>query len=453
MLDTRPTRGNDGAPLALHGKNVVLFLQGGGALGAYQVGAFRALAEACRRERTSIGWVAGISIGAVNAAIIAAPRNGDPSTELESLWNELLSPRVPPYDVTATWESLPSAMRSGWLAPLMPKYANWAWEAFNPRGQRHFFGSRVLSPAYNPWFRQWFGPLTPEELAFYDTAELRKTLDRHVDWAAIGREGAVRLSLGATRVYDGEVTFFDSFGLHDAEARATPISADHVLASAALPPAFPAISIAGEFYWDGGVASNTPITVLADELTSGAVTDTIVFLVDLWDRKGPVPNSMDAVTWRQKSIAYGSRKEAAVEVVNAHQHDVDARTVPPVRLEVVQVMFETPRDATDPQFAFADADFTQQTYARMVRLGFDDMHYALEHPHRVPGVGGDDAILYRHGTHGKHRETDGKYAAARERKARRMREFRATADAVHDDFSVREGDVAHSLEARDVRRP
>jgi len=136
-----------------------------------------------------------------------------------------------------------------------------------------------------------------------------------------------------------------------------------------------------------------------------------VFLIDLWDRKGAIPRSLDEVLWRQKCIQYGSRKEAAVCVVNAYEKKAERHRIPPSKLEVCQVMFERPRDDSTAQFCFADADFSRTTYKEMAKIGYGDMQRAIEHPYCVPKVGGKHAILYRHGTHGKHRETDKKYAA------------------------------------------
>jgi NTE family protein len=398
-------------PLELDGKRVVLFLQGGGALGAYQVGAYKALEAACQQAKNKVEWVGGISIGAVNAAVIAGPMGGDAAKELEQLWDEILSPSFPPSDYNGLWQSLPPFLRAGWLASLIPKYSDWTWTAFNPFGQPNFFGSRVLNPLQNPWFQEWTGPLAARELAFYDTELLRKTLDKHVNWESINQAGATRLSLGAARVRDGEVVFFNSFTSkkHQDWPRG-PITADHVLASGALPPAFPGICIGPELYYDGGVSSNTPIEALAQELKPDHGRDTIVFLIDLWDRKGAIPRTLDEVLWRQKCIQYGSRKEAAVSVVNAYEK-AEKHKISPSKLKVCQVMFERPRDDSTAQFCFADADFSRTTYKEMVKIGHRDMRRAIEYPYRVLGVGGDYGILYRHGTHGKHRDTDKKYAA------------------------------------------
>jgi len=423
---------NNDSSVDLKDKRVVLFLQGGGALGAYQVGAHKALEEACHRVDNEIEWVAGISIGAVNAAVIAGPMGGDPAKELEQLWDEILSPSFPPFDYNGLWQNLPPFLRFGWLESLVPKYADWTWTAFNPFGQRNFFGSHVLNPLQNPWFLEWTRPLAARELAFYDTELLRRTLDKHVNWEAINRAGATRLSLGAARVRDGEVVFFDSFGSNNRDWPHGPIRVDHVLASGALPPGFPGIWIGPELYYDGGVSSNTPIEALAEDLTAKFTRNTILFLIDLWDRKGAIPRTLDEVLWRQKCIQYGSRKEAAVTVVNKYQSEaeeqIDKQQAPPKTLEVCQVMFERPPHDRTAQFSFADADFSRTTYKEMVKIGHRDMQHAIQHPYRVPevprrrtGVHKDYAVLYRHGTYGKHRETDEKYAAMGERKQQRLR--------------------------------
>ncbi len=412
---------NEGGPaLELNGKRLVLLLQGGGALGAYQVGAFTALEAACRRARTRVEWVGGVSIGAINAAVIAAPTSGDAVAELASLWDAILSPPVPPFDFTSLWLSVPPFLRSGPLAQLVPKYANWMWTAYNPAGQPNFFSSRVLNPLANPWILQWIRALTPAELAFYDTERLRKLLDEHVAWETVNRIGRMRLSLGATRVSDGEVVYFNSFESQNPAWGRKIIGADHVRASGALPPAFPGIEIDAELYWDGGLSSNTPIEALYEDLTADAARNTLVFLIDLWDRKAAIPRSLDDVVWRQKSIQYSSRKNAAVAVVDAHELAVEAHRIPPTRLEVCQVMLEQPRGDANPQFAFADADFSRTTHERLVKLGQDDMQRAIASPHRVAGVGGEYAALYRFGTYGKHLASDGKYAAMSDRRRRRF---------------------------------
>jgi hypothetical protein len=193
----------------------------------------------------------------------------------------------------------------------------------------------------------------------------------------------------------------------------------HVLASGALPPAFPPIRIKDPgiddlvaeedaMYWDGGVSTNTPIEWLTRDMLPkhGGGEPTIVFLIDLWDRKGRIPTSMDEVCWRQKSIQYGSRKDAAARAVREQQlRHLAWRATYTGRLEVYQVMCEC-ADAAGSQFAFADADFSRQTFEQMVRHGEEDLRVALRSPTEVQvdlGFQHHGAVLYQYGTHHKHR--------------------------------------------------
>jgi NTE family protein len=426
MATNKGFRGLSNGSISLANKRVVLLLQGGGALGAYQVGAYKALAEACKEMGSRIDWVGGISIGAINAAVIAGPRCGDAVEELDKLWNDILSPDYPPYDYTGLWQFDSSFFPKVWLERLEPKYLDWMCAAYNPFGQRNFFTSRVMNPLLNPWYLQWSRPLAPNELAFYSTEPLRDTLDRHVDWEKIDRWDSttpkgMRLSLGATRVIDGEVVFFNSFDSvkpREVWPGRQKIVSNHVMASGALPPAFPPVQVGEDWYWDGGVSSNTPIEELREDLTDYTEKEeakhTIVFLIDLWDRKGPIPRSLDEVVWRQKSIQYGSRKKAAETVVTMHQLST-AQQTQPTHLEVCQVMYELPPGDKNPQFAFSDADFSRTTFEKMRGLGYTDMKTAIKHPKPVPGVGGNYAVLYRHGTYEKHVATDQNDAAAQQR--------------------------------------
>jgi NTE family protein len=384
--------------LRLENKRIILLLQGGGALGAYQAGAFEALARECAIAETKIDWVAGISIGAINSAVIAAPKSGDAVHELELLWDEILAPECPPFDYTGLMQAWYPLLWQPWLAALEPKYLDWTWMALNIRGQANFFSSRVLDPFRNPWVQQWFRKLDRNELAFYGTERLAETLDRHVNWNALDGKNT-RLSLGATRVCDGEVEFFHSW------ERA--LNAQHVRASGALTPAFPPIQIGKEWYMDGGASNNTPIELLAEQLLDSN-KNTLVFLIDLWDRKNDVlPESFEDLLWRQKSIQYGSRKKAAELVVERYEHlgEKGKLRKPSARLEVCQVMLEHRDDK--PQFSLADADFSRSTFRELRAQGFKDMSEAIHHPERVKTdwlgepLGDTYATLYRHGSEGK----------------------------------------------------
>jgi len=223
--------------LSLNNKRVALFLQGGGALGAYQVGAFTALAEACKNVHNTVSWVGGISIGAVNSAVIAGAKSRDPVAELKQVWNEILNQ---PADFISLWKLLPPYFKFSRLSSLIPKYADFLCTAFNPLGKPHFWTSRLYNPWEDPLILQWLRPLKASELSFYDTEPLRQMLNKHVDFDSINGKNGPWLSLGATRVIDGELVFFNSF--------IEPISAQHVLASGALPPGFPGITVDGEVY-------------------------------------------------------------------------------------------------------------------------------------------------------------------------------------------------------------
>ncbi|MFY9780615.1 MAG: patatin-like phospholipase family protein [Candidatus Baltobacteraceae bacterium] len=385
--------------LDVGGKRVVLLLQGGGALGAYQVGAFQALSAIC----TKIDWVAGISIGALNAAVIAGNTPEEAPRKLERLWHDLAQP---PYDawLLPFW---PFLSRRG-LSPLVPKYLDWALSAV-PFGQPNFFTSRVLSPR-NPWLLQWFGPREPRELGFYSPEPLRETLTdprrAYVDWDRINRDGeGTRLSLGATNVDDGEFTFFNSFEPKTKLAGRQTLSVDHVLAAGALPPAFAPYRIEGtngtpsRYYWDGGLVSNTPLLELGDELRS---EDTIVFDIQLWDRKHYQPlHTLDEAIWRERSITFASRKKQAEELVRKHQAEVDAGYLA-TRLEIVQIMYE--ENPTEPAFWAGDADFSLKSYRERFERGKLDMESAFEESHVA--FAGSAARLYRRGSYLKHLATD-----------------------------------------------
>lgn len=267
--------------LSLPYDQTVLVLQGGGALGSYQAGAYQVLHE----NGVDPDWIAGISIGAINAAIIAGNAPKDRVAHLRAFWDELSSD-IPGGDILANtllgraFAGDPSAAGvrqvSGFLSLMT--------------GVRGFF---------RPWFMlPWFNrPGTPEATSFYDTRPLRETLLRHVDFERINR-GPMRLSLGAVKVRNGNFAYFDT------QEVGRVIGPEHVMASAALPPGFPAVEIDGEAYWDGGLVSNTPLSYVLD---SGVAKDTLVFQVDLFSAEGPVPITMDEVQERIKDITYSSR--------------------------------------------------------------------------------------------------------------------------------------------------
>ena len=263
-------------------ERIALALQGGGALGAYQGGVYQALAEADLYP----DWVAGISIGAINAAIIAG---NPPASRVDRLWEfwELIScPQMP-------WlgRNRPdvSPLLKGDLARSVLNH----WSAASALwwGATGFFTPRALSP--------WLCPDgSMEATSYYDTRQLKQTLERLIDFDRVN-DGPMRLSVGAVNVRTGDFVYFDN--------TTHRIGPKHIMASGALPPGFPAVEIDGEHYWDGGLVSNTPLGWMVD---AGPAKDTLVFQVDLWSARGQFPRSMTRVATRQKEIQYSSRTRA-----------------------------------------------------------------------------------------------------------------------------------------------
>ncbi|MGL5009134.1 MAG: patatin-like phospholipase family protein [Paracoccaceae bacterium] len=249
---------------------VALVLQGGGALGAYQAGVFEALHEA----GIQANFLSGVSIGAINAAIIAGNRPGDQLDRLRDFWETVTSRKVwafnPEGDVFRRMRNQQSAMMTMMMG--LPGF-------FTPR-------------SVNPWFN--IAGATGAT-SFYDTDGLRQTLNRLVNWDMIN-SGERRLSVGAVNVATGNFCYFDT-----ARER---LDARHIMASGALPPAFAPVEIEGEFYWDGGIVSNTPLQYLLEQED---LSDTLAFQVDLFSARGILPRDMGEVMSRHKDIMYSSR--------------------------------------------------------------------------------------------------------------------------------------------------
>ncbi|TSD84266.1 patatin-like phospholipase family protein [Mycobacterium sp. KBS0706] len=260
---------------------VALVLQGGGALGAYQAGVYEGLHEA-GIEPT---WLAGISIGALNTAIIAGSPEAQRVDRLREFWETICAAPVEWPASEGLAEALPFAfdMRSVHNAAA-------AMRALF-QGQPGFFKPRFPPPYLSPFAGDG-------ATSFYDTSPLRDTLLRLVDFDRLN-SGDIRVSVGAVNVRSGNFTYFDT-----AERKLGP---EHFMASGALPPGFPAIEIDGEFYWDGGVVSNTPLSYV---LSTEPRRDTLTFQVDLWSAKGRLPDDLMEVSSRQKDIQYSSRTRA-----------------------------------------------------------------------------------------------------------------------------------------------
>ena len=260
---------------------VALVLQGGGALGAYQAGVYEALAEAGIHPN----WLAGISIGAINCALIAGNPPEARVDRLREFWEGITTN---PSNSWCEWTN--AAKGDAARLWLNQWHAGLALLAGTPG----FFAPRYLPP--------WLYPSgTANATSLFDTRGLRATLERLVDFDRLNN-GAVRLSVGAVNVRSGNFVYFDT--------QTRRIGPEHIMASGALPPGFPAIEIAGEHYWDGGLVSNTPLQWIVE---SQPRLDTLAFQVDLWSASGELPRSLAEVSTRQKEIQYSSRTRAGTD--------------------------------------------------------------------------------------------------------------------------------------------
>ncbi len=247
---------------------VVLVFQGGGALGAYQAGVYQALEEAGIEP----DWIIGTSIGAINASLIAGNTRENRVKNLQEFWRRMADKSV--------WNS-------GFLLQHLSQALSY-WKTL----------SSGIPSFFDPNPRAFFGPhiqLGAEHAGFYSTAPLEETLRELVDFSLL-KHCSPRLTVGAARVRTSEMKYFDS--------RDMEIGIKHVMASGALPPAFPAVRIDGELYWDGGILSNTPAEVVFDD---NPRKNSLIFAVHLWSPNGSEPETIWEVLNRHKDIQYSSR--------------------------------------------------------------------------------------------------------------------------------------------------
>jgi NTE family protein len=263
LTQDRPTRVRESAPE----RQVVLVFQGGGALGAYQAGVYQALHEG----GVEPDWVIGTSIGAINASLIAGNERENRLDRLEEFWRRM---RRKEFWGLASWPGLADA--SSYWSTLLG-------------GIPGFFEPNPLA---------WIGahyPLGKDKAGFYSTAPLMKTLTELADFALV-RRCTPRLTVGAAHVRTSEMRYFDS--------REMAITVQHIMASGALPPAFPAVRIDGELYWDGGILSNTPTEAIFEDFPRRS---SLIFAVHMWNAMGPEPETIWEVLHRHKDIQYSSR--------------------------------------------------------------------------------------------------------------------------------------------------
>ncbi len=283
-------------------KKIAMICQGGGALGAYQAGVYEGLAHAGIQPN----WILGISIGAINASIIAGNPPEKRVERLHEFWHTICRP--PSLSASVLFNTMSMVGNVAGLESIQDIAQNAIIQTFGSysammsimEGQQGFFNPRPMAPGYGK----------PSDVSFYDTTPLIATLERLIDFDRLNDPRQMRLSLGATNVRTGNFVYFDN--LH------TKLTAQHILASGSLPPGFPATEIDGEFYWDGGCVSNTPLQYLMTDDAQRA--DTLVFQVDLWSARGELPGNIFEVSERQKDIQYSSRTRSITDAVrNIHR--------------------------------------------------------------------------------------------------------------------------------------
>ncbi len=346
---------------------VALLLQGGGALGAFQAGVYQALAEADLQP----DWVAGISIGAINAALIAGNAPEARLDKLHAFWDQVTAPQVPDYfGIADHW--LRGDLARGFLNRL-----NAGGTVL--KGAPGFFTPRLPPPYLHP-------PGTVEATSWYDTKPLRSTLENLVDFDRINH-GEMRFSVGAVNIRSGNFICFNS--------TTHTIRPEHVIASGALPPGFPPVEVEGELYWDGGLVSNSPLQWVVSGDTR---QDTLAFQVDLWSARGEVPSDLGSVLVRQKEIQYSSRTRANTDQFKAIQS---------VRGALANVLDKVPQDILDSEdgkllrsvadhrvyqivhliyrsqnyeFQSKDYDFSRVSMRDHWNAGYNDAVHTLRHP-------------------------------------------------------------------------
>jgi len=312
----------------------VLVLQGGGALGSYQAGAFEALCRAGFDPE----WVAGISIGAINAAIIAGNDGEKRVDRLKEFW-EMVSAPVP-WNPILKGERNRTAFNETSAAIIA---------AFGVPG---FFTPRIPPAAIWPHSN-------PQSLSYYDTAPLKKTLERLVDFDRIN-DLKCRLSVGAVGITSGNLRYFDNV---EFKRLGKLIEPAHIMASGALPPGFPAIMIDGEYYWDGGIASNTPLDYVLDAETN---RDLLIFQVDLFSARGRLPETLLEAAEREKDIRYSSRTR-----MNTDKN----RQIHNARRAVRDLISKLPEDLKDDPSAALLREAAKENTVTVVHLIYKGKNY------------------------------------------------------------------------------
>ncbi len=362
---------DDGAPACMPSQ-VILVMQGGGALGAYQAGVYSALFEAGLEP----DWIIGTSIGAINGALIAG---NPPENRLQKL--------------AAFWDEMEHNCTSGlfeWAAPFSKMVSNFFTVT---QGIPGFFSPNPLAILGS------YAKLGSENASYYRTNQLKSTLSKYVDFDYL-QTSPIRLTLSAVEVKSGQLNYFDSHHI--------PLQLNHIMASGALPPGFPAIRIDDKIYWDGGLYSNTPIEVIFNEEQRH---NSLIFSVNLWNSVGQEPQTLLDVMGREKDIQYASRLN------NYLYHQKQLQLLRQIILRLVQKMPEELQQQTAIRQLEAygcsrtmhvvqllaphlknedytkDIDFSSQGIRTRRKAGYEDTVWALKHRPWQKAIEKFDAVL------------------------------------------------------------
>ncbi|OGT46113.1 MAG: hypothetical protein A3E83_08775 [Gammaproteobacteria bacterium RIFCSPHIGHO2_12_FULL_41_20] len=355
---------------------VVYLLQGGGALGAYQVGVCEALLESgCEPD-----WVVGTSIGAINSAIIAGNTPEKRIEKLNQFWNRAATP----------FPEMP-VLEDNYLLRQVQKFWSSQWTLMF--GVPGFFKPRIL----NPWLN--FSN-HPDQISFYDTRELRHTLEELVDFNLINSK-KVRLTLASVCVENGQLVYFDN--------TKQVIGPEHVMASGALPPGFPAIRIEGKNYWDGGIISNTPLhAVVSDK--SKANLKLLCIMVHLFSYDQRTPISLMEILKRKKDMEFSSRFHQILQALCKNHdlnHIIDQLVDKYAKFDSVENIKKLTKNASrktinitrfhyrdDPSNLWSkDYEFSSQTLKEHRQTGYGDVKRALQDPCWLQAMPDDEGVV------------------------------------------------------------
>ena len=358
----KPTRLEERPPF----DRIALLLQGGGALGSYQAGVYEALAEANLHP----DWVAGISIGAINSALIAGNAPDKRVAKLREFWEAITTA---PFGVPTLHSVEIKDERAHRFVNQMRSIGT----LFG--GVPGFFAPRMPPPYLHP-------PGSAGALSYYEVAPLKATLERLVDFDRING-GEMRFSVGAVNVHTGNFTCFDS--------TTHRIGPSHVMASGALPPGFPSTEIDGQHYWDGGLVSNTPLDWVLD---SRPRKDTLAIQIDLWNARGSMPRDLNEADLRQKEIRFSSRtrastdqfkktqmlrrafvqllKQLPAELLNEPHTQLLAQEADEHVFNIVHMIYR----ARNYEGSSKDYEFSRRTMEEHWQAGYADAAHTLRHP-------------------------------------------------------------------------